>query len=341
MLRHILAFSLILLTLAPVMKAADVEEYTPFVREGSEWGYCDNDTYYGYHASNPFKYYYYIRGDTVINCIEYKKLNLRSLVRSRDYSGYEDFPPAYSFDGCYLAVREENKRVFAVVVNEIEIAYSCEGSFLPWIQGPYYDLTGEGVLYDFEDPLEFAVYLMAARYHNFVENYRNVLSAIEIEDPCVKAEGRRAIQILKNGRERGTIVEGIGLCSPTTRGELTSLDFMGIVACGARPYLLYMRNGDGVYEYIADGVDVTAVERIRCDVPGAAITLVDGTLEFYLPAETGNAVVDVLSSDGKSVAHLITSSGQMRVPVTHLTAGVYVAQIRSDKFRQNLKFIIR
>lgn len=342
MLKHLFLFILCSLSVVPAVWASADDDYTPFVREGSEWGY-----YYGgtLAQNDPDKnFYFHIQGDTSICGIEYKKMNLK-IGRSRYY-----YDPAegYVYDShfekyCYLAVREENKRVYAVRLDDIE-PYAFGKVFEPDVPGPYRELTGEGVLYDFNDPFEFALELNVARYGNTTEYYRNrmfVWPVDESDDPCVKVEGRNGwlIRNRSGGIGRcGTIFEGIGNCPPVDEGNVAYLEYNA--RCCTRGNLIYMRNNEGVYEYIADGVEVTDIEKIRTKPVRIVARVVNGVLQLDLPDNTGSATIDVLTLGGKTLARGSGAGGRAEIAVNHLNADVYIVLVRARDYRANMKIRI-
>lgn len=203
------------------------DDYTPLVREGSEW--C----YYASRQYNYAKAYKYrIEGDTVVNNIAYKKMLRIGHHEIDDENGNYLDNPYMTTVHCLL--REDNKRVYAKLVDT---------SFDPYINkisGELYDKeTKESFLYDFNDLEEFYKYWL----EYFGDNYDKQL-VYESTDSCLLVN-RKVYEIRRPINHK--FIEGIGAYY-TRDGDV--VNHVWRVLSTARGHnLVYMKNSKGEYEY--------------------------------------------------------------------------------------------
>ncbi|WP_407401759.1 hypothetical protein [Sodaliphilus sp.] len=192
------------------------DNYTPLVREGSEWVYF----------SNVLGDYYrlYITGDTTVNGNTYKVIR-----RFGSYPDYNDIPMTTT----HAIIREENKRVYASRVD------GC--SYINNVSGELYNSeTQESLLYDFNNLEQFyqdwyAFYGKSSAGNQIVSETTD--SCLLVSRNCYKVR----YGVFHN------VIEGIGAYYDKD-GDLLCRPFcFKSQALGYK--LVSMKNGVGEYEY--------------------------------------------------------------------------------------------
>lgn len=131
---------------------AQESEYVPLVREGVTWVYRYNVAWVPQQkhttVTNEFK------GDVTINGIQYKEC-----IQTIDMSAKDEWenPDALGDKPVMTIayVREENKKVYAILTDEYKNFITNDESQAFGIKGPHYEETGEYQIYDFDDPESF------------------------------------------------------------------------------------------------------------------------------------------------------------------------------------------
>ncbi|MBO4814033.1 MAG: hypothetical protein J5523_03655 [Muribaculaceae bacterium] len=125
-------------------------EYVPLVREGVKWVFRytvgRSPLWVFTSVTNEFK------GDVTINGIQYKKCIQTIDMTDKDKWEY-DLGDTEVMTIAY--VREESKKVYAILTDEYRDFITSDGSKGFGIKGPNYELNGEYQIYDFEDPESF------------------------------------------------------------------------------------------------------------------------------------------------------------------------------------------
>ncbi len=314
------------------------DDYVPFVREGSEWGY-QLRRYTGEPAffSNDLEknYIYYIKGDTILNGVTYKKLYAKGIMSF--YNQAEDRYYKEMTDKPYVALREENKVVYGVALDTIDFDGCADLYFDNRVHGTYYDLNKEGILYDFSDVRNFMINKCVAVFGGEPDSYP---VGVEIgENPSVLAPDRSVFIINYIGKH--WLIEGVGML-PHHWGDITQWAF-AIRACFPQSggLLMYMRNADGGYEYLAEGLEVSEVETIRSFSDECRAYLQGRQLTFSVPPHAVPGMVEVISAEGRVARSSIVLSENADLSLADLPAGIYVVRICSKLFNHSTKIILR
>ena len=214
----------VLASLSALCQTVD-SNYTPIVREGSEWVF---------HAKDKTPYKYVVGNDTIFNGVLYKKLYRKGIWFIEEENG--DVMEAYD-TAVYSLIREENKKVYQVRVNS-----NCYNAPVGEIAGKQYDF--ESLIYDFND--------IEAFYSNW---YREFYGDAAIVGKQFTKEGADT-NLLVNRHcysvEVGVnhlLVEAIGAYYPVSGYGDT---FHRVFCCKGglmRYQFVSMKNGNGEYEY--------------------------------------------------------------------------------------------
>ena len=375
MIRKTLLALLLLATVAGAW-AQDERPYKPLIREGCHWFYryffTDAPEYdpeledWFYPQTDEF-YELYFDGDTVISGIKYNKLYARYQFRHH---------PEVLKVAAYM--REENKQVFAV--NPAEPVLDMVTWKLSQFEGPYFEQTGEYIVFDFGDPEGLArkAYNMSA----------GQASPIYItEDMTFKGEKRMKIiegnisgYDPSNPHFQGSlnyIIEGIGYYSgfrtntflkpafvhaaPRSLDNYT-LNLSHIVdENGEIEYSLWLEhcNGDyegltwdeyealpGCYSYVAYEEYIrkkgtSSVSSVRSNAADVSISASDGELLVIRKDCMPQGSLTVYNIDGVAVRTRAVTACVTAIPIGDLSPGVYIAQYTDLTGRLNKKFKVK
>ena len=242
---------------------AQTDDYTPLVREGSEWCYlgdCYQSKKYIQYGITVLEVYHYYRfeGDTVAYNHKYKILNRYETLLcersdgSRFLMDYEIWEP-------FAFVREENKKVYACQCrshvhrntgydeysDEIISTASMGGIDIVNIDGN----LQEALMYDFNDLYQYFV-----RANDFFRGSK-VASDTIVMEPVDDKNVLNGKQCYKLGQffSKQYVVEGIGqfckdgLWYANAVIHMPRLYTMGILEL---ENLVYMKNPQGEFEYL-------------------------------------------------------------------------------------------
>lgn len=333
---------LLLLAVVALQHAAKAEllPYESFLKDGNTWWVWAstngiNDSYYNYLSQEPILTYFFykitVEGDTTLNGITYKKMYLYY-----DSGKYEIEPHLLAF------MRDNDKQVYGLQ-EDIYLDLEINGS----VKGPYYDQTGEILLYDFEDPLK-------------------VIGSSKETNPSGFA-GYRFVELeMTNGNKRTAICNGsLGICEGI--GWLYGLGMSNFLdarntatrncVCGSQMLLMFqtadheneyvMNNGfeNEVFGYYEDYFNWLEAKRSGVEYVSAvepAIRKVDGAIEITLPDNDAAAsgVVSIISIAGKVVKTVPVTAQRTTVTTAALTAGTYIVQYKSPRRQMNRKVIV-
>lgn len=121
--------------------AQDERPYKPLIREGCRWIYRYSFT--DELVDQEEMYELFFNGDTIISGIKYTKL-----YAHYQFSNYPEVLKVAAY------MREENKQVFAI--NPTEQVLDLVTWKYSQFEGPYFEQTGEYIVFDFGDPDGFA-----------------------------------------------------------------------------------------------------------------------------------------------------------------------------------------
>lgn len=222
--KKMILFIALILVAWSSLSAQTSDNYTPIVRDGSEWVYLN--------SWGPETYKYRIEGDSTINGINYKKLiriGYNTIDENREIWAY------VTTTHCLL--REENKRVYGLPVETSPYINVLRGEL-------FVEETGEHFLYDFNDLDEFYHQWMKEYNEKYGLGYTDGQLVFETTDSCLLVD-RKCYEIRRAISHR--VIEGIG-------GYMNrNNDLINRVWClsgAARGFsLVLMKNGTGVYEY--------------------------------------------------------------------------------------------
>ena len=320
------------------------DDYVPLAREGNEWAYrsfFNMNEPMSFDLSPEKNFIYHIHGDTILNGIHYKKLYYKRCSSSFDNStGTRQ--ETVELDTCVIALRDEGKKVYAVNLNVDASQLGCS-SFVPYLHGVHWETNREGVLYDFENVYDFMRDKYLAMfgdddYHQ--STFDRLVSAQEMTTDRIKVEGRKSIHIY-DGVERGIFVEGIGICPPYRDADLLFFSVRTQYSGHPGGELMYMRNGDGIYEYLAEALETTAVETMNADKYKPEVSLHERQLTVTLPDISGQSVVELASIDGKRILSVPAIMSQNQIPLFDLPAGIYVVRVSTKLSNHSTKIILR
>lgn len=202
------------------------DNYTPLVREGSEWVF---------HTKDKTPYKYVVGNDTIFNGVLYKKLNRKGIWFIEEENG-DDVVEAYD-TAVYSLIREENKKVYQVRVNS-----NCYNAPVGEIAGKQYDF--ESLIYDFDD--------IEAFYSNWYREFYGDVAIVGKQFTKETADTNLLVNRHCYSVEVGVnhlLVEGIGAYYPVSGYGDT---FHRVFCCKGglmRYQLVSMKNPDGEYEY--------------------------------------------------------------------------------------------
>ena len=213
----ILIIAFVLASWSGISAQTSDDNYTPLVREGSEWVY--------HSQSAPHKpYKLYIKGDTILLGKKYK------MVFAKE--GLNQYKSTLA-----ALLREEDKRVY-------QVCYSSRVHMAPYggIPTEDYETSYESITYDFNDLEKF--------YDDWYYSYSGVhytkQYVKEITDSCLLVD-RKVYHVTTDRSIPHNVIEGIGAYYDNY-GDLIARAF--ITRGGYCKYqLVSMKNGAGEYEY--------------------------------------------------------------------------------------------
>lgn len=194
--------------------------YTPLVREGSEW-------YYSPYAIEHRPYKLYIQGDSVVDGVNYKILY---------YCGTIQFVDSVVFDNIWqhALLREEDKKVYMIPITLNQTLNRPTGE----LKGVY---PNETLIYDFDNVEKF--------YKEWYFAYGRDTTGIQFTKEYVDTNllVQRDCYTIKMSQSHN-IIEGIGAEYKNMFGDLVHRTFC-ITKGRAGFNLAYMKNGEGEIEY--------------------------------------------------------------------------------------------
>ena len=281
--------------------------YEPFVRD-CEYGYYEADYYY-YDGDLTGNYVHYrIAGDTTINSKAYKNISLTG-----ECPDWERIPPAGQ-------IREENRKVY-FRDTEDEMGYD-------------FNLTkGDGII--------------LSKMHNSLETDINI-TVYDVKTVEFAGKERKCIYFKNSsGYYIGYWMEGIG---DMNQGTLWTFDDHEGCPYPDRPcdddnYFLYYLRENGEYIYLQDNHNGSPLDDGNC------ILAVGETRTATLRiARTPDALVVTLPGSGYRLAELIDTTGRLvwceyldgepgevSVPTTGLTPGVYVVALTDNRGKRTVQ----
>lgn len=308
--RYLLIAALGVLTQQPMSAQAD-DDYTPLVREGSEWHYAG--------------FFLRIEGDTVVNDIAFKKL-----IKTYLWSGDTEIR---------ALIREEDKKVYIADSNS-----EFDGMSLPTEN---YELFGEELKFDFNDMSS----LWSSYSEQLVLDNFPFLSSPRVimgSDSCLK-KARKCYELQYLDIESGNyftayrVYEGIGATFAINGiwyGDFLAMIYPYWCTCGTTK-LYFMRNPEGEYEYIAEGYTVSDVERIRQGEPVLDATCHGDMIDLNLPGRDTVGAVELYSMSGQCVARQVTHGGTAQLSAAGLARGVYVVVYTDPQHRLTRKIVLQ
>lgn len=240
--RYLLVVLLGVLSLQLMSAQADVDGYTPLVREGSEWYY---DTR-GFDGKD--HYILKFEGDSVIHGVTYKKLY--QTVFFTDGRVYCDV---------LALMREEGRIVTQVWGNVLSVSGQRNIMFLYGLLGSKFDETGEYVVYDFRGLYqENDEELLKSFYDSWIFGEavveRSVSEFVLANRLCYKL----GHTLFGYYRSEGLLIEGVGCVADVPKNlgatNVASFNFgSGPTYNTCKSYLIWMKNANGEYEYLDSG----------------------------------------------------------------------------------------
>lgn len=215
----VLLTALFLVTWNSLSAQTSDDNYTPLVREGSEW------MFYSPRESTHYKYF--IQGDTVVNGFNYKVVYRMGVHFAGNES--EEIVMMLTRHGL---VREEDKKVYSRSLD-----YSGFYMMSELINEP----TGEYILYDFSDLKKFYEDWLA--FYNQVSYGNDVIT--EVKDTCMLVDRKCYKVNIGRGHK---VIEGIGAYYDRY-GDVFRRMCIYFASDGSNNQLVSMKNGDGEYEY--------------------------------------------------------------------------------------------
>ena len=290
--KKMLLFAVTLFASLPAFAQQD-DTYIPLVEEGKEWCYIRNYSYQTYldHLDDPgisnndrcYLQYYYIKGDTVLNGVSYKKLYARNYEWSDFYtpaSGREQPKRALTYDDPYLKtqlyafIRETpDRKVYYIDYYWSDTIITCAFEFFSsGIRGEYYEQNRECLLFDFNNMDTLFKQRYYAYTHDSIET-----AVIVPEEPTQLVGMRHPRKVYKLIKASGNthspfhpdVIEGIGFLIYHNTGNFVSDAYPYFVVCGGYDCLYYVRHGDGEYEFLLDGIEVSSsIDDVSIDRAG-------------------------------------------------------------------------
>ena len=363
MIRKTLLALLLLATVAGAW-AQDERPYKPLIREGCKWYYqyftdgelCPED--YELCGSLAFEFYeLYFDGDTIISGIAYKKLHARYQFMNKPE---QDKVAAY--------MREENKRVYVVGAQEkvldLEVqSYEFRGDVA---KGPYYDLTGEVVAYDFADPIGLLSGTWGGNRDNMSVTQVTTLQG-ETRDEFTYLESDSNDPTLYPAK---TIIEGIGAVRIARGGSFINPNYGPVwhrCNCPETGQFSHFVNENGEVEYalwrpycylLYDEFDqndlvgcysndlyerylrtklTSSTERVTLQGNEVVISSAAGQILIARPAGRDQGAVNIYDLSGKPVKSLPVSQSNVAISTRDLPSGVYIVQYIDPVGRVNRK----
>jgi len=212
----IIIITLVLASWSGISAQTSDDNYTPLVREGSEW------VYYSQSTRRPYKNY--IMGDTIFNGKKYKMV-----IRKDALGQYK--PSLIAF------LREEDKRVY-------QVNYSSRFRNAPFggIPTEDYETSYEKITYDFNDLEKFYDdWYYSYRGAHYSKQYVN-----ETTDTCLLVD-RKVYHVATDQSIPHNVIEGIGAYYEDY-GDFIARAFI-VRSGGYRYQLVSVKNGAGEYEY--------------------------------------------------------------------------------------------
>ncbi len=312
----------LLLSSAAVAAQENIFNGTPLVREGNEWFYYD-----AYSCS----FRHYIKGDTVLNGIRYKKLYEESPCQGLSRKQYVNEEVAF--------MREENGRVY-VVQDTIRSFATCGTStiFNRCVKGEYYDLNQEWVLYDFgnmENYISqinnfFAPFEREEPIHvYYVEQISGVEGVLDPNRPCYAVYNDYYGPATAYARHCGTFIEGVGFVTDVNPfiGDLISYQFFG-TTCLKHNQLVYLKNAEGEYLYLDEKLMPSGIALLKHS--DLKVSASNGHISISLPDYVNYGMIEVIDINGRVVKTQYMTGNHADLHLKDFVKGMYIVQFRSE-----------
>lgn len=212
---------------------SEEDNYTPLVREGSEWVY-----FRILYSNQYYTYKYKIEGDSIVNGIKYKKLMRTGYHEFEDENGNPTWPYVTTV---HCLLREDNKRVYGRNVD-------WSNANIVKLAGEYYDEeTEESFLYDFNDLDKFFHDWLKYFEQKYNYAYYDGQIVFETTDTCLLVD-RKCYET--RYRRHHKIVEGIGAYGSR---DCDVVYHLWILSGQKRIFnLVSLKNAAGEYEYFSN-----------------------------------------------------------------------------------------
>lgn len=277
-----------------------------------------------------------IEGDTIVEGINYKKLYLYY-----DSGNYIIKPHLLALmrDG-------EGKTVYAVQVKEY-IDLIIPDTF---VEGPYFEKTGERLLYDFDDPLR----PFGRSKYDDIDNFNKYYQYIDME--MTNGNTRRYLKTGGLGVAEGIgWMSGVGISNflnPRPSGGLKC-------TCGSQCVMSFENaeheNEYKIHSYMAEYLWAdfenyfkwlelmrgnSGVANLKID--NAQIRYANGAIDISLEANPlrSSAMVSIIGIDGQIIKTIPVTEAKTEIPTSSLTQGTYIVQLRYDNRQINKKIVI-
>ena len=305
-------------------------KYEPLPREGVKWGYF----YHKYQRTDSdfiiykpeYIYEVFFKGDTVMNGgRSYKKLYM-SFIDAPELKESSDWPLAW--------VRESDKRVYAVINKKHPYStYEYDADMRehgPRIYADDYDITGELVLYDFNDMR--SLYLKDEHYP---------IHLIRCDsDSDVVIDGYKRITFM--GEYNSDLKFAAGYGALPSGGNFFFPCRQMFIAQGENftVCLLYIKNEQGQMVYKSEIYDrhFSSVSSVQPDDTG-----IIGVRAGEVVASAGGAaaMLRLVGMNGSVVAQRrVEACGSASISTAGLTPGVYAAVLTSPLGTQSRKVAV-
>ncbi len=332
MFKQLLYILTAIFALSPLSSLAQEKTFTgtPLVREGSEW--CFRAERYDriLRKKVSFYYYQYIKGDTILNGVQYKKLYEECTTCTSEGTEYINQTVAF--------MREENGRVSVVQDTAMQLIGSCGVSLIRMklVRGENFVLNKhhEYVLYDFNDIDGFLDECDSKI--NQTEEITDFYAVPATDVENLRVSGRTCYDVHDRLHpyyegEYTRYMEGVGFDTNIYKyhGDLTSFYFFGIVLCaGPHPQMVYMKNPEGEYEFMREEFMPSGIDLLKHT--DMKVTAGDGHIAVSLPDYVQSGMLEVIDLNGRVVATQAVVGNHADMYLKHHTRGMYVVQFRAD-----------
>lgn len=329
---------------AGVICAENMQSYDPLVTEGKHWFYI-----YGVDLPDlkyDWEYYeLYFEGDTAISGIEYKRLIAK-------YHFYDN--PQVTKTAAYL--REEERKVYAVAAQEkvLNIEVTKQFGVAPFYSdGPYYDLTGEILIYDFSDtPFNGSEYIpkdstdyQGNKRRFFVHQPTGI--PVYIEGIGQYAPGNMTTFVHPVSSVRCSCSNNITLAfSHVTddEGNIIYSTYSPICESFKQDYDGNAEDsGCFMHEVYQDYLTRSGSSSVSLTEAGLhdIIRQSDGFVTISRPGKDNVGLAVMYNLDGNIVNRWTINQDIVTIPTANMPIGVYLIQYYDDSLRINKKIVIK